>query len=132
MTRDQARVKADFLKLKSAHGCAFPPRGGLSYVPHKQGVYIIYSPRAKTVVHVGRTYRATAGLRQRLENHLHAQSSFTNEFLKGHGRKLRKGYTFRYLTVTSGRRRALLEAYTIGCLCPVHLGTHGKKLLKEG
>jgi hypothetical protein len=91
--------------------------------PNKQGVYLIYSPGSKKVVHVGRTYRGTAGLRQRLRNHLHGSSSFTQEYLEGHGRKLREGYTFRCLPVTSARQRALVEAYATGYFCPAHIGT---------
>src|SRR5258706_7119 len=44
-------------------------------------------------------------------------------YLKRRGSNLRNGYTFRYLIVAPARRRALLEIYATGMLCPVHLGT---------
>jgi hypothetical protein len=85
--------------------------------PDRQGVYLIYSPRirkVRKVVNVGRTYRGTAGLQQRLKNHLHGASSFTQKYLKANGRKLRKGCAFRCLPIASVRARALLEAYAAG------------------
>jgi hypothetical protein len=128
MSREQKRIRADFLKLINARCQAFPVNSmELESVPDEQGVYVIYSPRAKKVVHVGRTNRGAAGLRQRLRNHLDGLSSFTDKYLKGQGSKLRSGYTFRCLSVRSPRRRALLEAYSTGCLCPSHLGTHKSK-----
>ena len=122
MTREQKIVRALFTELQSTKIMHFPkPRQRLD-VPDEQGVYIIYS-LSKKVVHVGRTYRGTAGLRQRLNNHLHGSSSFTNVYLKGHGRRLRRGYTFRYIAIRSSRHRALVEAFASGYLCPAHLGT---------
>jgi len=44
-------------------------------------------------------------------------------YLKRRASNLRNGYTFRYLIVAPARRRALLEIYATGMLCPVHLGT---------
>jgi hypothetical protein len=125
MNHEQRAVKALFKKLKRAKLRRFPDHRKRMDAPELQGVYVIYSPRrrkVRKVVHVGRTYRGTAGLRQRLRNHLHGASSFTIEFLKGHGRELRNGYAFRYLPVRSARRRALLEHYAAGCLCPAHIG----------
>jgi hypothetical protein len=125
MNREQKAVRTLFKRLKRATLRSFPDHRGRMDAPDLQGVYVIYSPRiqkVRKVVHVGRTYRGTAGLRQRLKNHLHGASSFTNEFLKGHGRKLRNGYAFRCLPVRSARRRALLEFYAAGCLCPAHIG----------
>src|SRR5437667_346264 len=127
MSRDQKFVEEDFLKLKNEDRHAFPTHGTLNNVPKKQCVYIIYSPRKEKIVHVGRTYRGTAGLRQRLNNHLHGSSSFTIGYLKGHGKKLRNGYTFRYLPLPAWRRRAFLEAYATGVLCPIHIGKHQRK-----
>jgi hypothetical protein len=57
-----------------------------------------------------------------LKNHLHARSSFTNIFLKGRGAKLRAGCKFRCIAIANPRKRALLEALTIGRLCPAHIG----------
>lgn len=126
MTRDQTIVRSLFADLQREKPKHFPERGSCSKVPAKQGVYIIYSP-SKKVVHVGRTYRGTAGLRQRMNNHLYGASSFTIEYLKRNGRKLRRGYTYRYLTIRSHRHRAFVEAYASGYLCPLHLGTGKKK-----
>ena len=123
MTREQKAVRALFQKLKRQRVQPFPKAGKRLDVPNEQGVYVIYAPHTSEVLHVGRTYRGTAGLRQRLKNHLHGQSSFTIRHLKGRGSKLRKGYKFRCIPVTSARRRALLEGFATGCLCPRHLGT---------
>lgn len=128
MNRDQKLVKADFRRLKSAGRRAFSKKE-LNDVSPEQGVYIIYAPRAKKVVHVGRTYRGKAGLQQRLKNHLHGSSSFTAEYLKGNGKKLLGGYKFKYLPLPyrAWRRCALLEAYATGVLCPAHIGKHHSK-----
>src|SRR5262249_12513613 len=82
--------------------------------------YVIYSSTGK-VLHVGRTLRGLLGIRQRLTNHLQRQSSFTMQYLKGDSSKLRS-CKFRCLVVTNPRKRALLEAYATGYLCPAHLG----------
>jgi hypothetical protein len=113
----------------------FPKDGPMKDVgvSAKQGVYIIYSPKDSpkdSIVHVGRTQRGRGGLQQRLDNHLYGQSSFADEYLKGQGKKLRRGYKFRYLVVKNARRRALLEALAIGKLCPKHFGLGEKAKLK--
>jgi hypothetical protein len=97
--------------------------------PDLQGVYVIYNARGK-VLHVGRTPKGAKGLHQRLSNHLHGASSFTIKYLEGHGARLRRGGTFRYLVVASPRLRALLEAYAIGSLCPAHLGVSAASVTK--
>jgi hypothetical protein len=120
-SREQKAIRVLFTRLKRAPLRAFPgPRGRLD-APNRHGVYVIYKPSGK-VVHVGRTPSGSGGLRQRLGNHLYGASSFTIQYLKGQGSKLRRGYTFRCLVVNSRRRRALLEAYAIGYLCPRHIG----------
>jgi hypothetical protein len=124
---DQKFVKADFRRLISGDCHRFPKEGPLNDVPAEQGVYIIYAPYKKDVVHVGRIYRGTKGLKQRLRNHLHGASSFALEYLKGQGSKLRKGYTFQCLPLKAWRRRALLEAYATGVLCPPTLGSIAAK-----
>jgi hypothetical protein len=49
-------IKALFIELKRAKRQPFPkPRGRMSDVPKEPGVYVIYSPRSKRVVHVGKT-----------------------------------------------------------------------------
>jgi hypothetical protein len=93
----------------------------------------MYSARGK-VLHVGGTPRAKRGIFQRLSNHLHGQSSFTNnsQFLKQHGGPtlkdrytyVREHCTYRCLAIENDRLRALLEAYAIGHLCPDHIGLH--------
>jgi hypothetical protein len=114
-------VKQVFRELISSSMVAFPEARGSIEAPDAQGVYVIYSPRGK-VLHVGRTPRGKKGLRQRLNNHLHAGSSFTLKYLDGHGARLRNGYKFRCVIVENPRLRALLESYATGQLCPAHLG----------
>ncbi|WP_155809323.1 hypothetical protein [Bradyrhizobium sp. URHA0013] len=125
-TKDAGSVRSLFTELKKTKPKAFPKVGMRLEAPNEQGVYVIYSPSGK-VLHVGRTYRGTNGLRQRLANHLHAASSFTEQYLKGHGARLRSGYKFAFLAVPQPRQRALLEALAIGLLCPAHLGLGEKK-----
>jgi hypothetical protein len=108
-------------ELMSAPPQPFPPPRKRLEAPTAQGVYVIYE-RSGRVVHVGRTPRGSRGIRQRLANHLHNLSSFTNKYLNGRGSELRDGYMFRCLVVEDPRKRALLEAYATGCLCPAHLG----------
>jgi hypothetical protein len=100
---------------------SFPkPRRSLD-ATSKHGVYIIR--KDKTVLHVGRTLRREDGLDGRFNDHLHGSSSFTDKYLKGKGSILREnGYTYQYLEVEDPRKRALLEAYAIGILCPEHIG----------
>ena len=89
--------------------------------PDRQGVYVIYDPRGR-VLHVGRTTSARGGIRQRLRDHMANASSFTTQYLKGEGGRLRGRYTYRALAVRNRRHRALLEAYATGARCPLHLG----------
>ncbi len=121
MTHEQEKVKALFTKLKRSPLRTFPAIREELEAPDRQGVYVIYSPRGK-VVHVGRTPRAKGGIAQRLRNHMNASSSFTKKYLKGGGSKLRGRYKFRCIIVGNRRRRAFLEAYAIGHLCPAHIG----------
>lgn len=114
-------IKQLFEKLCNQPRRFFPQQRQRLDAPSKQGVYIIRKEEA--VLHVGRTLRGKNGLYQRLTNHLHGSSSFTNEYLKGVGTILRKGkYTYQYLELADSRKRALLEAYAIGTLCPEHIG----------
>ena len=102
--------------------CAQPKRSFPQYrqpldASSKPGVYIIR--KGETVLHVGRTLR----IHQRLKNHLHGSSSFTRGYLKGKGAALREaGHTYQYLELEDRRKRALLEAYAVGTLCPKHIG----------
>ena len=99
----------------------FPLQRERLQAPNGRGVYVIYNGRG-IVVHVGRTPKARGGIAQRLKDHMAAASSFTLQYLKGDGAKLRGKYYFRCLVVANPRHRALLEAYATGCLCPAHIG----------
>ena len=121
MTREQETVKALFTELMRSPHQTFPAFRGKLKAPDRRGVYVIYDPRGK-VVHVGRTPKAKGGMAQRLRNHMSGASSFTNQYLKGHGYKLRGKFKFRYIVVKNRRHRALLEAYATGQLCPTHIG----------
>jgi hypothetical protein len=60
-------------------------------------------------------------------NHMHGQSSFASHHLKGDGSRLwREKFGFHSIVVSRARYRALLEAFAIGRLCPVHLGLGSK------
>jgi len=122
ITRDQRMVRALFAELKRSPLWRFPELRGELDAPSGLGVYVIYDPRGK-VAHVGRTPRAAGGIAQRLRDHMAGDSSFTKRRLKGDGSKLRGKYKYRCLEVRAKRRRAWLEAYAIGMLCPTHIGT---------
>jgi excinuclease UvrABC nuclease subunit len=112
-------LEALFARLTKAKRFRLPKQGDhLTGAPAVPGVYIIWSPRSKRALHVGKSSRRT--LHQRLSSHLRGHAKFQ-------GSKLRRGYEFQCLEVKSTRKRALLEAYTIGRLCPTHLGTGAKK-----
>jgi excinuclease UvrABC nuclease subunit len=114
-------IRTLFEELRSAPLRPFPgPRSKLD-APIKPGVYVIYGAKGR-VLHVGRTPRGLLGLRQRLTNHLHGMSSFTKKYLKRNHSKLRAGCGFRCVIVKNPRRRALLEFFATGALCPAHLG----------
>lgn len=123
MNSEPHKIQALFKKLIAQKSHEFPQRGYTASlgVPIKQGVYIIYNLK-REVVHVGRTLRGRLGLRQRLDQHLLRNSSFTIQYLKGRGSKLRRGYKFKYLEVENPRERALVESLAIGKLCPKHVG----------
>lgn len=104
----------------------FSDNDTISKLTIAQGVYIIYQD--KSILHVGRTYRAKQGIKQRIKNHLYGNSSFMKYFDKMNKEKLKKYCTFKYIEVKSDRKRALLEFLAIGILCPEYLGEHrGKK-----
>jgi hypothetical protein len=121
MSRELARVRRLFAQLIRVRPRKFPVAGERLDVTSNHGVYVIFGPR-KQVLHVGRTVRGRKGLGQRLRNHLHAGSSFTNVYLRGKGAKLRGTHGFSYIEVSDARMRALLESYAVGHLCPKHLG----------
>jgi len=72
------------------------------------------------------TSKAKKGIKQRLNNHLRAQSSFVKSYFNGDGARLREKCRFKYIEIDSPRIRSLLEAYTIGSLCPAHIGLGDK------
>jgi hypothetical protein len=122
MRNDESKeIQQTFSKLECAPLMKFPdPRGRLE-APNERGVYIIYSPQDE-VLHVGSTPTGKGGLAQRLRDHLNGKSSFTRAQFEGNGSVLREGYRYRYLVVSNGRQRALVEALGIGSLCPEHIG----------
>lgn len=118
---ENLRVQELFNELRSQDEFPFPQHRKRLVAPAEPGVYVIR--KRETVLHVGRTLRAKGGLHQRLNDHLHGSSSFTNKYLGGEGAKLREdGHTYQYLPVGDPRLRALLEAYAVGSLCPKHIG----------
>ena len=121
MPREHLAVRSLYLRLLRTQAVTFPLAGERLDAPDTQGVYLIYSPRG-TVLHVGRTVRGRKGLRQRLCNHLHGRSSFVNRYLHGKPDLLRGSHAYAFVEVPDPRRRALLEAYATGHLCPKHLG----------
>ncbi|MBF0227842.1 MAG: hypothetical protein HQK76_20540 [Desulfobacterales bacterium] len=63
------------------------------------------------------------GIKQRIKNHLNGYSSFIKNYFQGNGKILIKNkYTYQYIELEDSRKRALLEAYTCGVLCPVYIG----------
>ena len=121
MNNESQEVKSLFSKLWVQPKQSFPKDRQRLDAPSKPGVYII--SKEETVLHVGRTLRGRGGIHQRLKNHLHGSFSFTNKYLRGNGAILRKdGYTYQCLKLRDSRKRALLEAYAVGRLCPQHIG----------
>jgi len=124
MQHERRKLEALFDELIHTRRRGFPVAGQKLDAPTQKGVYVIYSPH-DLVLHVGSTPWAKKGIAQRLRDHVAGKSSFTIQYLKGAGYKLRRRYKFCCLKVKSGRKRALLEAYAIGHLCPRHIG-HGR------
>lgn len=122
MSREFIKIDKLYDELIAQEPCVFPERRRPINAPAKQGVYIITTARGK-VLHVGKTARAKNGLRQRLNNHLQGQSSFTKAYFDQAGHNLRGNCKFKFLVVRDPRTRTLLEAYAVSRLCPVHLGT---------
>lgn len=120
MTTKRHKVEELFAELCKQPMHQFPQKREQLIAPSEPGVYVIR--KGDITLHVGRTLRGKGGLHQRLKNHLHGSSSFTNKYLKGNGAVLQNGYTYQYFVVKDTRLRALLEAYAIGTLCPEHVG----------
>lgn len=127
MTKKESKsIHQLFQKLLKAKQTSFPPKYQRLQAPTEHGIYIIYDPTGR-VVHVGRSLRRHDGLFGRLSDHLQTKSSFTKEYMKGKGSKLRDGYKFKYLAIPDPRKRALVEHLATGTLCPLHLGLGIKK-----
>ena len=123
-TAERTKVRALFTELMRQPHRMFPELRQRLDAPSDRGVYLIRDRRGNAE-HVGRSTSGKDGLRQRLRDHLYGRSSYTSQRFKGDGSKLRRGYTFQCLVVRDERLRALLEAYTIGELCPAHIGLGG-------
>ncbi|MGH8543435.1 MAG: hypothetical protein ACREX3_07370 [Gammaproteobacteria bacterium] len=121
MSRESTSIRKMYRQLLLSRPVKFPKAGERLAAPDTHGVYVIYGPRG-TVLHVGRTLRGKRGLRQRLNNHLHGNSSFTNHYYEGKGSKLRGTHKFAFVEIADARARGLLEAFAVGSLCPKHLG----------
>lgn len=122
-TNELKTIKDSYNKLINCVPKIF--NAGLKQVPMIHGVYIIHRING-TVLHVGRTYRAKKGLKQRLNNHLKGVSSFMKRYNKISVNSLKKCY-FRFIPVKNDRMRALLELYAAAMLCPKYLGLHKAK-----
>jgi len=125
MNREIQEIKKLFRELRKQDKQPFPKKSKTLYAPREHGVYIIHKQirGRETILHVGRTLRGRNGIYQRLKNHLGGASSFTKKTLNGKGSTLRRnGHTYQCLVIKHPRKRALLEAYAIGTLCPKHLG----------
>lgn len=121
MNKELQKIKELYKFLLKKNEQFFPKSGEKLNASTNQGVYIISDDKGM-ILHVGKTARAKNGIKQRLNNHLHGQSSFTIKYLGGNGTKLRGKCKFKYIEVANPRLRALLEAYAISNLCPKHLG----------
>jgi hypothetical protein len=122
MTHELEQIAVLFRQLTRSPLKTFPALRQKLDAPDRQGVFVIFDPKGATVLHVGRTPKGQRGLFQRLRDHMSGSSSFTRKYLNGDGAELRGKYKFRHLAVSNPRRRALLEAYAIGHLCPAHIG----------
>ena len=121
MQTEPEEIAALFKQLCDQPRQPFPKAGESLDAPRTQGVYIIR--KDEDVLHVGRTVRAKGGLHQRFNNHLRGLSSFTRKYSGGKAGFLREaGHTYQFIEVEDSRKRALLEAYLVGVLCPAHLG----------
>jgi hypothetical protein len=121
VNNERREIKRLFNQLCNEIKRSFPKHHQSVKASSKHGVYIIR--KGNIILHVGRTLRREGGLNGRLRDHLHGSSSFTDKYLKGNEAILREdGYTFQFLEVEDPRKRALLESYTIGTLCPKHIG----------
>ncbi len=121
MDNENQEVKSLFTKLCVQLKQSFPRYRRNLNATSEPGVYIIR--KEENILYVGRTLRGSGGIHQRLKDHLYGSSSFTKKYLQGNGAMLREdGYTYQYFKLRDPRKRALLEAYATGVLCPQHIG----------
>ena len=119
------KIKKLFAALLKSESFYFPEKGKLD-ITCEHGVYIILDTKQQ-VVHVGNTTRGEKGLCQRLNNHIGGSSSFSKNYLKPKQLSIRDGFIYKLLEVPNARERSILQAFTIGTLCPKHIGTGEKK-----
>lgn len=120
------KIMKMYKELIASNFYPFPAQGRLS-VCSEQAVYIIYN-KNNTVLHVGRTIEGQNGLNRRLYDHLARTSTFRKKFVLPNNISLRNDCKFKYIIVEDSRLRTLLEALTLGLLCPEHIGTGEKKI----
>lgn len=124
-TYNEKEIGILFKELKKKNKSSlkdFPVKHKPLDAPKAHGVYVIRDKNGE-VLHVGRTLRGKGGLHHRLRSHLSGNSSFMENYEKIDCDKLRKKCRFRYVKVRCPRKRALLEAYATGHLCPKYIGT---------
>ncbi len=125
-TKEQEKIQKLLKELQKSEFHNFPQKRQTLNVSSKQGVYIIFNSN-KEILHIGRTYRGSKGLKQRLKNHLHGSSSFMQNYSEINTEKLRKTCKFKYIEVEDLRVRAFLESLAVGSLCPKYIGSYEKK-----
>ena len=119
--REFNKIEQLFNRLIATKPDKFPSEKKLK-ITCEHGVYIVYN-KQKLVAHVGRTIRGKNGLCQRLNNHIESNSSFAKNYLQKNNLSVRDGFSFCFIAVEDSRQRVLLESYTSGRLCPLHVGT---------
>lgn len=126
-TIEQEKIQKLLKKLQKSKFHYFPQIRQTIDVTSKQGVYIIFNFNDE-ILHIGRTYRGSKGLKQRLKDHLYGSSSFMQNFTEVNTEKLRKTCKFKYIEVENLRERAFLESLAVGSLCPKYIGSNEKKI----
>ncbi len=120
-SNEQKDIRKRFARLLAGKRHPFPLIGEVLKAPTRHGVYVVYGPRNK-ILAVRRTVRGRNGILQRLTDHLRGNSSFMAGHFKRDGLRLRGTCSYTYVAVKNPRKRALLESYAVGYLCPTHLG----------
>ncbi|MBS1551966.1 MAG: hypothetical protein JST15_07860 [Bacteroidetes bacterium] len=125
-TKEPEKIQRLLNELQKSDFHNFPQKRKILNVSSKQGVYIIYNFN-KEVLHIGRTYRGSQGLKQRLKNHLYRSSSFMQNYSEVTPEILRSTCKFKCIEVENFRERAYLESLAVGSLCPKYIGSNDKK-----